>query len=142
MIDNYIHMNPNAPSWRKHWSSDPQDHPAFTLNVRGYDRQFVKIARQMGIEVDTAVADAAFYTADLWRRSVRVDTGQYQDSIEVVKIGLSSYQVASDIPWSRWNEFGSVTIVADHAALVASLAGEEYLKGRISEAISRSLEAA
>lgn len=141
-MDNFVHTNPNHVTWPQHWSSDPADHPSFTLNVRGYDRQFVKIARQMDIEVDTAVADAAFYTADLWRRTVRVDTGQYRDSIEVVKIGASSYQVASDIPWSRWNEFGSRTIVADHAALISSIAGEEYLKRRISEAIALSLEAA
>lgn len=144
--EGFLHFNPNASNWPSHWSSDPNNHPAFKLDTRVMVNKLPAMARQLGIAMDDLLYDAAFYMVDTWKDKVRVDTGQYRDSIAIEPdsssrgIGMSSFHVSSDVPWSRWNEYGSATITADHAAERSALETEEWLRSNIERAILDALD--
>jgi len=144
--EGFLHLNPNAPYWPKHWSSDPSRHPPFELSARVMVDKLPNMARQLGIAVDDLLYDAAFYMVDTWKEKVRVDTGQYRDSIAIQPgssargIGMASFKVSSDIPWSVWNEYGSRTITADHAAERSANETEAWLRGNIEHAILEALD--
>jgi hypothetical protein len=141
-----LHLNPNAMNWPKNWSSNPDDHPPFKLDARVMVDKLPGLARQLGIAVDDLLYDAAFHMVDTWQEKVRVDTGQYRDSIAIDPnsssrgIGMSSFHVSSDIPWSVWNEYGSKTISADHAAERSADETEEWLRQNIEQAILDALD--
>jgi len=47
-----------------------------------------------------------------WKSRVRVDTGEYRDSIEAVRTGRLRREVRSDVPHSIPNEYGTSKMAA------------------------------
>jgi hypothetical protein len=79
--------------------------------------------------------DSQVTLADAKARS-RVDTGEMRDGWTAYMIDRFTYELKNDVPWTKYNEYGTVHMSAQPMAQPATEAARQRLPRALSEAFT------
>jgi hypothetical protein len=104
------------------------------------------VLRNLSVNTEPIVRDAAEYTRGLWAADVRVSPGSghyngthYRDNIFVTKIGKNSFYIYTPVPYAIHNELGGPLISPRPSAAVAYREGQAYFERALRQAWAEAI---